>query len=90
MFWRIWVECVRTTLELLRNSRLDASSWWVWVDAGHDSPYWVVTKLVSEPRLEMYDLGCLIVVDCVSFLTTAAKIRFRHVFDQSSLFEYYA
>ena len=34
---------------------------------GHDSPDWVVTKLVSEPRLEMYDLGCLIVVDCVSF-----------------------
>ena len=35
--------------------------------AGHDSPDWVVTKLVSEPRLEMYDLGCLIVVDCVFF-----------------------
>ena len=33
----------------------------------NDSPDWVVIKLVSEPRLEMYDLGLLIVVDCVFF-----------------------
>ena len=40
--------------------------------------------------LELYDLGCLI-VDWLCFLSTiAAKIRFRHVFDQSSLFEFSA
>ena len=40
--------------------------------------------------LELYDLGWSIIDWLYYLLTTAAKIRFRHVFDQFFLFEYSA
>ena len=49
-----------------------------------------MTKLVSEPGLELYNLGRVTVVLLCFLLHYCSIIRFCHVFDQSSLFEYSA
>ena len=58
--------------------------------AGHDSRVWVVTKLVSEPRFRVVPPRLPEWFNCVLLNYCSKIIRFRHVFDQSYLFEYSA